>query len=1202
MQIKDLFEKDIDRSINGVVKVAQDDEALIKQELSEYVITTELSRHFADFFESYTQAIDVPTDKIGVWITGFFGSGKSHFLKMLSYLLSNRVVDGNAAIDYFDGKVEDPMVFSQMKRAASIPTESILFNIDSKASQWKEGDTARTALLRGFARVFYEHRGFYGQDFKLARLEEFVNSQGKTNEFRETFARVNGGNWLEDRESYSFYEDDIVEVLGEVLGMSEESARRFFENDSDDAIAPDALAAEIRKYVDAKAEANGGNFRLVFAVDEIGQFIGEDTNLMLNLQTLVEELGAQCKGRVWVIVTSQEAIDKVVKVQGDDFSKIQGRFNTRLTLSSSSVDEVIKKRVLEKKPDMKGLLENEYDKQSAVLKNLFAFENSQSDLYGYAGPKDFQAAYPFVAYQFKLMPKVFSEIRRHGNAGKHLASGERSMLSGFQESAQKIEHYDINALIPFWHFYDTLAKSLDHEIRQVIDRAEKATHEGLGLEAQDVNVLKTLYLIHYIKDVTPTINNITILMIDAIDIDKITLRDKVKASLDRLIRENYIARYGDTYSFLTDEEQDIEREIKSTEIDVSSILERIKRIVFDGIYTKKKYRLGQSDFSFDAYVDNTLHGIQSNGMKLNIITAANELSQADPTEASLQSSGQALAILRTDEDYYEVLENSAKIEKYVRTQNVSQLPESKQNIIKSKQREAASADKEAREMIENALVGADIFIDSRAVDIVAGKAEAKLDATLRELTSVVYTKAEYVGAPVEGDADIKQILLGKGQLIGSANDRALEEIMRFLDVQSRTHQTSSFGDICRKYSQVPYGWREKDIAALVGRLLADQKIDMERAGNAISAHDPAALSALTSGKERDSVKIRKHESIGEEMLFPARKLLKDLRRIQTAPESESELVEAIRNYLDDTTNTLNSLIETEYKKTDYPGRDVVSNGITIMRDILANEQDYHALIREFNRHSDDLLDFAEDFEDIRDFFPNQKRLFDKAIDLQNIMKTEAVYLPKESEALADLTKLTDILSMPRPYSRIKDLRKLMDSIASEHSKALNSKRNDVLDRIEAAKASIADYAEGKPAASALVAEAENKLISKKDAASEAKTIVDLEALTNQISTIRDSQMVAIDDSFEASKTPTNPAEELKLEIPASQPDQANQKSQEAQASKTTSPTKQIKTIRRGDVCPSTKLSSPEDVDNYVASFKKQLMNALYEYGVIRLGD
>ena len=260
VQIKNLFAKDINRSINGVIKVAQDDTASIEQELSEYVVTNELQRHFADFFEAYDRAIDVPTDKVGVWVSGFFGSGKSHFLKMLSYLLANREVGGVAAVDYFDGKVADPMVYSRMRRAAAVPTESILFNIDSKGGHWKGGSEAKTALLLAFARVFYEHLGFYGEDLKLARMEQFVESQGKTDEFRAAFARVNGGDWLADRANYEFFEDDIVEVMQEVLGMSREAAQHWFDGSERAVISPDELTEQIVAYADRRAGECGGSW------------------------------------------------------------------------------------------------------------------------------------------------------------------------------------------------------------------------------------------------------------------------------------------------------------------------------------------------------------------------------------------------------------------------------------------------------------------------------------------------------------------------------------------------------------------------------------------------------------------------------------------------------------------------------------------------------------------------------------------------------------------------------------------------------------------------------------------------------------------------------------------------------------------------------------------------------------------------------
>lgn len=188
MNIRSMFQKDINRDINGVIKVAQDDEGSLYQELSEYIITKELRRHFQTFLDNYVKAVDTPTDKIGVWISGFFGSGKSHFLKMLSYLLSNQEVRGKHAIDYFADKFDDPMMYATAVKCVSIPTESILFNIDVEGPINKD----KTAVLRVFAKMFYNHCGFYGDDLKIARLERFVDKQGKTDAFRQKFQEING--------------------------------------------------------------------------------------------------------------------------------------------------------------------------------------------------------------------------------------------------------------------------------------------------------------------------------------------------------------------------------------------------------------------------------------------------------------------------------------------------------------------------------------------------------------------------------------------------------------------------------------------------------------------------------------------------------------------------------------------------------------------------------------------------------------------------------------------------------------------------------------------------------------------------------------------------------------------------------------------------------------------------------------------------
>ncbi len=1224
MQISKLFAKDINRPINGVIKVAQDDTDSIQQELSEYVVTNELQRHFADFFEAYDRAIDVPTDKVGVWISGFFGSGKSHFLKMLSYLLSNREVGGVPAVKYFDGKVADPMVYSRMQRAAAVPTESILFNIDSKGGQWKGGVEAKTALLLTFARMFYEHLGFYGEDLKLARMEQFVESQGKTDEFRAAFARINGGDWLADRPNYLRVEDDVVEVMQAVLGMSREAAQHWFDGTETAAISPDRLTDEIAAYAARRAEECGGQFRLLFMVDEVGQFIGGDVNLMLNLQTIVEDLGAKAAGRVWVMVTSQEAIDEVTRVAGNDFSKIQGRFNTRLSLSSSSADEVIKRRVLEKTDAARAALAAEYDEQSAVLKNLFAFEDSQSDLRGFSGPADFAATYPFVDYQFKIMPSVLAEIRKHGNSGKHLSGGERSMLSGFQEAAQKVQERESTALVPLWRFYDAIATFLEHGIRQVIERASRAAEGDAGLVPDDVRVLKTLYLIRYINDIKPTVGNIAILMVDDMGVDKIVLREAVKGSLDRLVRENYVARNGDAYHFLTDEEQDVAREIKDTRIDAAAITEEIKKIVFDGLYTARKYRKGANDFVFDRFVDDTIYGQSQNGMKLNVVTVGlPELSEADDGTLALKSTDQALVVLPEGDDrYYEALMNAARIKKYVNTQNVPALSPSRQNIIKGKQAEAARNKKEAQEYLEEALGEARVAVNGRMVDrrALGGRtAKATLDGALDELVSSVYTKADYITAPAAGAADVIAILAGtaQGALAGTdgANERAVEAVETYLDNQGRLHLDTSMGDLQRRFAGRPFGWRDVDTAAVVARLLAEGRASARLSGKTLNASEPNERKRIAenlAGKGADALTIAKRQLPSATLVNGARSLLRELPGAPSAPDDIDGLVRMVGEVLEEQKAWAAGLLKDEYSQREYPGRALVERGLTLASGILQSRADEVAFLKAFTDVSDELLDWAEDTEAVRGFFPNQQRLFDAAAKLQEAMAAEGVYLVDSREAQDALAKIGEILSAPAPYGRISELPALGDAVRRAHDEVVRVGRSDLLDSMEATMAEIRDYAEGAELPAGFMDAIERELAARKGNVLSASARAQLDAYTTQLDTWRQTKLASIDHAIEEARESAAREEAMRIhkeeDVTIKKPgpgatsafgassaggDLGHPSQPEAMSQATPAPRRpSIKTLERRDLCQAKRLTSEEDIDAYVDAIRKKLTAAL----------
>jgi len=1163
MKIQNMFQKDINREINGVIKVAQDDECSLQQELSEYIITKELRRHFSTFFDNYSKAIDNPTDKIGVWISGFFGSGKSHFLKMLSYLLSNREVKGKAAIDFFKDKFDDQIMYANVVRCISITTESILFNIDIEGPICKD----KTSVLRVFAKMFYNHLGFYGEDLKIAKLECFLDKQGKTEVFRKAFEEVNGASWVETRSSYAFFEDDIVCVLQKVLNMSETSARNWFNGEENVDMSIKLLVEEIKTYVDSK----GKDFRLLFCVDEVGQYIGDDSDLMINLQSIVEELGSKCRGKVWVMVTGQEAIDSIVKISGDDFSKIKGRFNTRLSLSSASVDEVIKKRILAKTTDADELLRMVYEKEHAVIKNLFTFSGAVLDIKGYADGAEFSATYPFVPYQFIIIQKVLAEIRKHGNSGKHLSGGERSMLSGFQEAAQKVQSNNESALVPFSLFYDTVHTFLESPIRRVIDRCQTAADSRNGLEQIDVSVLKLLYLVRYINDFKANIDNIAILMVDDIHTDKIALRREIAESLGRLEAQNYVARNGEVYSFLTDEEQDIAVDIRKTPVDSSTIVLSIGQAIFSEIYPSRKFKYSKYDFTYDQYIDETIVGASTNGIRLRFVTVASDYYRASEAKLIMDSqvNNEVIILLSCEVQYFEELETAARIRKYIKQKNVSQLPESVQDIIRKKQSQARMLEDSAKVQIDRAIVGGTFFIYGEKVEIKYGDARAKLDEALKQLIESVYSKLNLVNSFSDGDADISTILNGEPQQgglagMGSNNEFALNEVSQWLEERHLSHVPVSMGDVQRRYQAIPYGWREVDIAALVARLIVAQKIEIRYGGAVVGKDDRNLVRYLRVKSEIDKASVSRRIAPSEDDMRKAVKFLREWLGQMSIAEDEDGLLAFIKEILSTRLHRYETLL-IEYSHARYPQKEVVQSACNLMAEILSQKSDNVALIKRLLSRQEAILDAAEAMEQIETFFKSQRIIFDKAQSMHSDLQNERDYFTADHDTSGKIIEIVSILSMPKPYARIKDLSDLMQDIKTAYSVLLAQKKEEVTGILQRCMGDVHTLASESSKIKDEVNKADGRFAEYKQKILDATSLTVLDAMITQMLNYKEQVCKRIE--FILHDADLKPSEE-------------GQKPQK------------IVQVRRYEAFPVKWLNSKDDIDTYLEDVRKRLYSAL----------
>ena len=1182
MIIQDMFAEDINRKINGVIKVDQDADDVIEQELNEYVITRELKKHFITFFNYYGDAFDQPTADMGVWISGFFGSGKSHFLKMLSYLLENKEVKGIRSVERFRKKFEDdPATFMLIDRATKGPTETILFNIDIEGFSNKD----KTAVLRVFAKMFYNHLGFYGENLKVAMMERYIDQQGKTEEFRRIFEEKRGKSWLEMRRVFAFNGKFIIPTLMEVLDMSEEDARSWFNDKTATEISIAQLVEDMKAYVDTKP----ANFRLLFMIDEVGQYVGTDTDMLLNLQSLTEKIGSECEGKTWVICTGQEAIDEIIKVRADEFSRIQARFKTRLSLSSSSVDEVIQKRILKKKPEVAKKLEEVYEQNDSVLRNLFTFKTDIVDIKkGYAGPLEFTENFPFVPYQFIIMQKVFAEIRKHGNSGKHLSGGERSMLSGFQEAAQKIQEKDEYALVPFFRFYDTVHTFLDGSIRRVIERCQKAADNGDGIEQQDVDVLKLLYLIRYIDDIPSNLDNIVILMSDDIRVDKIIMREAVRGCLDRLMSQNYIGRTGDTYNFLTDEEQDIQREIRDTNVDTASIVERIAQMIYGDIFTTKKFRYGKYDFAFDQMVDGITVGVATGGMRLRFLTVATDAVEKTDYRLMAESKGNEAIVVLADTPYYESLESAMKIRKYVKQRNVSQLPKSVQKIISDQQDEAGKYELRAMTELQNAIEGAQFYVDGEHLEIKAGNAKSKIDQSLEYLVAHVYSKLDLITDNAGSDADIIAILTGAVTALPGMepNRDAASAMEEYLEMQDAKKLPTSMADVQSKYSAIPYGWKEIDIAAVAAQLIYSQKVTIKYAGNTIQPDDPKLPDMLRKKSEIGKTSISKRKNISATMMRDVKSMLRDYFDVMDVPDDEDGLIRFVTEKFGEQRDYYASL-DARYDGHEYPDRALIQEAIHLMDDVLSQKKDNIALIERVLKKEDALFDNKEAMSNgIENFFKTQVTVFDQAVQFEKSLHDDLDRIAENEEAHKALNTIRLITMVQTGskfnYNRIRELNPLMDTVRTAHDKMLEEKRAEVLETVRQCMEATHTAANGDSKASHLIEKSDRYFSQCKEKIAELKSLALLDAMFLPMCKYKDDTV----SNIEAVLTPPAPK-------PQVQPTQQGKE-------QTSVKKKIVRTYNRQVVFQAKTLQTEADIDDYVEKIRSQLKQLLKNCDEIKL--
>ena len=832
MPLREIFQKPVDRNIEGVIKA--DDDASLRLELDEYVITNEVEKRLDAFLDAYNNYQGAN----GVWVSGFFGSGKSHLLKMLALVLENRKVEGESALDFFLSKPtfkDNEILLGDLKKAVSIPSKSILFNIDQKADVISK--TQLDALLAVFVKVFDEECGYYGKQPYIAEFERDLDTDGLFDAFKNKFREVSSKDWEWARQRTKRMTSQIDEAYNAVTGQSVSDILDKYR--SDYRLSIEDFAEQVQSYIDRE----GPEFRLNFFVDEVGQYVAENVKLMTNLQTIAESLATKCRGRSWIIVTAQEDMNSVVgemgKQESNDFSKIMARFANRMKLTSQDVAEVIQKRLLLKNESGVNQLSELYHEQSNNFKTLFDFADGSQTYRNFQDREHFIHGYPFIPYQFSLFQAAIQNLSLHSAfEGKHSSVGERSMLGVFQQVAIHIANHEVGQLATFDLMFEGIRTALKSQIQRAVIQAENHLDNAFA-----VRVLKALFLVKYVKEFKATLRNLSVLMLNDFNQDLPGLRKNVEEALNLLEQQTYIQRNGEQYEYLTDEEKDVEEEIKNTEVESTDVASELEKIVFDHVIKNRKIRFDDNDqdYSYTRKLDDRLHGREQE-LAINVITPFHENAESlDVLRGQSMARPELMVIMPPDDRLMRDITLYKQTEKYIR-QNISVTQqEAVRRILESKGFQNRERYSEIQQRVRNLLGKAKMLVAGGDVEIGGEDALTRITRGFHELIQRTYPNLSMLRGVAFTENDVSKYLKHSQEgLFGNdvtSMAESEQELLAFIQSNNRGGVRTTLKSLIEKFERKPYGWYYASILSTLAMLCARGKVEIRKDGNILEEDD-----------------------------------------------------------------------------------------------------------------------------------------------------------------------------------------------------------------------------------------------------------------------------------------------------------------------------------------------------------------------------
>lgn len=1073
MKFKELYEKGLDRKVNPAVSASDLSEDTVLTEIVEYVFTQEI---IVNLYHILTNIKLNQGSHVGIWINGYYGSGKSHFLKYASYCLSKkysemafiRLIEATQEILLGD---KDTLTLESAGVSLSelqdlknwyvnkAEVEMVMFNIGDVHDANADKSNTFTSI---FWNQFNAKRGYNSFNLPLAQyLEKALDDDGKFEEFKE-YVKSKGYDWERNISRFAAGRLDLALQMAKEVDPAlaiDVIRKRIVDNDIN--ISVEAFAAEMKEYLDQKANRN---FRILFFVDEVSQFIGEHRDLLLQLQSLVKRLDEVCESQVWISCTAQQTLEDVVQNVGgsttnpeDEVGKILGRFEVRASLQGTSPEYITQKRILDKKGEVEIQLGDLFEKKKAMLDAQFILPTTYQS---YKNKEDFAAFYPFVPYQFQLIMKVLDSFVNMNYVDKQVKGNERSLLNITFSIAKETGECEVGEFIPFDRFFGAMFQgSMQHLGQRAMSNARQALDMIHDEQKQAFyrRVVYVLFMVCNLSDAdkqsfSATIDNLVTLLMTKVDANKAAIKEDVSQVLAFLMDKSVIRKIktdtgSEIYEFYTEEESKVAQIIKNQRVDSNTYTEELNKIInehFSGLSNKENF--ATRSFAVGGNVDGK--NILSNNPDVVVDFLTNATTDSSDLFAfTNQPNHLVFFIYPLIKDNQELRQNFLD---YCRVQCFAQEPAISEERQRTKrlftERAKEMYNKEIkpkfRELLDNCpVISGQEVIPQSMLGTVKGKERYKV-AMIHHLQNL-YSFASLVTAVAfpKNPNELSQKILREVTELDMEIPLSIPE-QKVKDYLDRSPHDVTVADVVRQFTRVPYGWADVCSIYVVNELVRRHLYAFNYNNNPNVSREEVARNIV---REANRFTIEPAKAISQDILNGFIEAWKQIFNVVSVKGS-NDYTELFRHCKETEDSALNKLLKNYrslyHKVSRHSFAGVIDQAITLMEQWIVI-RDPKEFFQTITKACDSAANLFDKCKNVNLFVEDQYAAFQRVIEFLDANRDNFAFLPDDQQE--SLSSLKAITEDEEPWAHMPAYNKIMRNLGG----ALKEKKAALVSVIQA---------------------------------------------------------------------------------------------------------------------------------------------------------